>query len=548
VLLLPSILLKQQLNYIEFPTSFDFMINILKLLGVDDREFVRKIAEDMTDDRPGGVLNFIEEAMKWALRLNLVKMIGCDVNPIIPDGLIAPAQGDDENGYRQIYVGENYGTNFPRGGMNIDMSLIDAMGYLKVSPLDENGKLFYFDTEYKVNELYKSTDFNVFLWYVINKGMPAPLKEREKLAWDNRIKVLGISPQKSDITQWFDDSTEVGQKRKKIIDVVYVENGTKTIDRINIKINPENYYRCRKIFKKQKYKWNKSIYEFTHDYLNSMKLLHKRPILTSLLDTITGGSLKNISVKYSLNEEIIMAQVGKIIKNLTEAESTEIEDCYFSFSNDDFEEMLKESELNMLGKTMAGGVTYEFDANKLLTSLDAVSSAASKEEEVTAVENTFYDISATPAKDGSINTSDSIGFGSGWLMEIIKAFIYPIVKIFLSPKVLILFQIYSQIMGKATVDFIDLLKSIFSILKNIIKMLIDWVIKWLLNWVLKKLKPLLEMFAGKLFIEMLSEYRALLQIMLDCLIGFKINKVQATIDDVNYADIVPEATPTENNC
>lgn len=543
-----------KLNYIEFPTSFDFIIDILKLLGVDNRELITKLADKLTDDKPGGFLDIMEESLKWVLRVNIGKLAGCDINPIIPDSLIAPAQGDDEYGYFQIYEGENYGTNHARGGINLDLSLIDIMGYLKVSPLSENGKHFYFDVDgYGVNELYKSTDFNVFLWYVVNKGMSAPLKERQKLTWDNRVKYCRDRRKEQKTSEWLhipenwfsinEDSQITDPKkkiRKKVIDVVYIDNGTASANKLNIKISPEEYYRVRKWGKNQQidaFRMNKSIYEFNHDYLNSMKLLHKRPILTSIVNTFTGDMVSNISVNYSLTEKLVQAQVDKIIKNLVKLDSTEIEDCYFSFSNDDFNSMLEESEAKMLGKYINNGAAYTFDADSLLNSLDTVSSAANKQEEIAAIENTFFDIQATPAKDGDIETSDSISFGAGWIVEVIKSFIYPIIKVLLSPKVIVLFHVYSQVMGKPCVDIIDLLMSIISILKNLIKMVIDMVIKWLLDFLISKLKPILELFASILFIEMLNEYRALLQIMLDCLVWFKFNKVKTAIDDVNYADI-----------
>ena len=49
-----------KINYVDFPTSFDFMIDILKLLGVDNRELVQKIASLVADDEEGGFLDVLE--------------------------------------------------------------------------------------------------------------------------------------------------------------------------------------------------------------------------------------------------------------------------------------------------------------------------------------------------------------------------------------------------------------------------------------------------------------------------------------------------------
>ena len=77
----------------------------------------------------------------------------------------------------------------------------------------------------------------------------------------------------------------------------------------------------------------------------------------------------------------------------------------------------------------------------------------------------------------------------------------------------------------------------------------DLLIEMFLEFVIETLKPILELFASKLFLEMLEEYRTLLKIMLDCLFWFKTNKILTAIDDVNYADIdVPKVAPDDTKC
>ena len=245
-----------KINYIEFPTSFDFMIDVLKLLGVSNRELVQKVGELVADDKEGGFLNILDGIVKTVLKLNVSKLLSCEANPFIPDTMIGPSSGNDNTGYLQLFRGEQYGSNYLHGGFDMDVALLDVMGYLRHSPLSEEGKYLYNDSDYKVNDLYKSTDFNTFLWYVINKGMSAPEKERQKLTWDNRR--LGMT----DPEKWFKGEDS---KKKKIIDVVYRENGTTATNKINIKINPETYYKTGVKILGTTY--NKTIFEFNNDYL-----------------------------------------------------------------------------------------------------------------------------------------------------------------------------------------------------------------------------------------------------------------------------------------
>ncbi len=536
-----------KINYIELPTSFDFMIDILKLLGVDNRELVQKIAELVADDSEGGFLDGLEIAVKTVLKLNISKLLSCEANPFIPDTLIGPFVLDEKNGYLQIFKGEQYGADALHGGFDIDTSLIDIMGYLRTSPLSREGQYLYSDIDYKVNELYKSTDFNTFLWYVINKGMSTPEKERQKLTWDNRYS-FNLSTRDNDYkNKWFAGENN---NRKKIIDVVYRDNGTSTTNKINIKINPETYY--KKIKLGENTYLNKTIFEFNNDYLNSLKLFSSKIILTNLVDIFTGGL--NISLGYTLNEKMIMAQVDEIIKKVIEGDDTEIEDCYFSFSNDEFNDMLEKTELQMLGlKKMNGEFqeVYKYDTDKLLESLDAISSSATLQEKNTAIENLFFDIAATPAKDGSIECSDALSFGydSGLLSAILRAIIYPVVRVIFSPKVILMFQINSQVMGNTIPSLTDFIYGIFSILKNIIKLIKDLLLEMILKWLMEKLSQLLSLFSAQLLLETLSEYRALLETLLECIFWFKSSKVLTEIDDVNYADIIPsKETPTDNKC
>lgn len=529
-----------KINYVDFPTSFDFMIDILKLLGVDNRELVQKIASLVANDEEGGFLDVLEIMVKNVLKLNVSKLLSCEANPIIPDNMIGPPP-------EKNFDREPFGPNELFGGFDIDMGLIDVMGYLRHAPLSAEGKHYYNDTDYKVNELYKSTDFNTFLWYVINKGMSVPKEERKKLIWDNRF-LVGLSGENDEYkTKWFADEID---KRKKIIDVVYRDNGTTTTNTLNIKINPETYYQIREV--KGFGKCNKTIFEFNNDYLNSLKLFDSKVILTSLVDVFTNSF--NISIGYSLNEQMIMAQVDKIIKKVVEGDDTEIEDCYFSFSNDEFNEMLDETEMKMMGVKMMNGEfqePYAYDSNKLLTSLDAVSSAATLQEKTTAIENLFFDIAATPAKEGGIECTDALTFGydTGLLAALLRAIIYPIVRVIFSPKVMLMFQINAQVMGKTFPSFNEFIYGIFTILKNLIKQIKDLLLDEILKWLIEKLKPLLQLFASQILLETLTEYRALLEIMLDCIFWFKRNKVLTAIDDVNYADIVPsKGSPNDNKC
>ena len=57
-------------------------------------------------------------------------------------------------------------------GFTVPLRLIDPYGLLNYCPTNEVGKNFYnVDDDLTVNTLYKSQDLNAFIWYVMNRGV-----------------------------------------------------------------------------------------------------------------------------------------------------------------------------------------------------------------------------------------------------------------------------------------------------------------------------------------------------------------------------------------
>jgi hypothetical protein len=112
-----------------------------------------------------------------------------------------------------------------------------------------------------------------------------------------------------------------------------------------------------------------------------------------------------------------------------------------------------------------------------------------------------------------------------------------------------MFQINAQVMGNTIPSFNEFIYGIFNIIKNLIKQIKDLLLDYIFKWLVEKLKALLQLFASQILLETLSEYRALLEIMLDYIFWFKTNKVLTAIDDVNYADIIPtKESPDDKKC
>lgn len=542
---------------LKFSGTLDLITILFKVLGIDRDEIIQKItkllqgakdkaqevAEDAQDNIQdssdgSGFLAQLEEIVKIALELNIINILNCTTNPIISDNLL------------DVYYKES-DDKIERSGSGITLSVseIDFTGALNKNPFDTigNGSKFYFDTDnYNANTVYKSKDFNAFLWYIINKSDKS---QSDELIWDDRYRAKIYGKKKK------------GKNGdKQIIKCVYVDGVPPQNDKILIQIcgarkdgdtlKPANYCKSRGFnIGNEKALFNKTIFEFNHDFLSSIKLYEPKVIIAEIVEYLLGlgdSSLK-INLGLSLNEEIINAKVSNVIRKVIESDDTEINDCYFSFSNEEYNDMLEQSEKNRYN-ILKGDNYVESNADDILSKLNNITSNSTLIEDKTIIKNTLDEIIATPAQDGSGSVTTGLNFDMTF--ELIRMFAYPLIRPLFTPKVIFLLLVNKKIMGSIDdiddLDISSLINGLFFIIKDIIIKLKDVLIDLFTSWILEKLAPLLGLLASKLLMETLQNYRDLLQSILDnCMFNLQGSRVEGAIDDVRYADIIPQQTEPE---
>ena len=161
---------------INFSSSFDVLGILFKILKIDREELIEVVTDALDGDgEGGGNTGFIanaEEIIKIALETNIINILNCTTNPII------------SNEYMDEYTTTN--TIKKNGtGIIINLDEIDFTGTLKRNPCEEVNSKFFFDVSgYTVNDVYKSQDFNAYLWWVVNKGTA----EHSGSTWDDRYR------------------------------------------------------------------------------------------------------------------------------------------------------------------------------------------------------------------------------------------------------------------------------------------------------------------------------------------------------------------------
>lgn len=558
-------------------TSFDFMFDLLQIIGVDNSKLVEWASNLLVGDGETGVLDTIETVIKTALKLNIKNVLSCTVNPIIPDDLLD---------YHQVIGRDNIplkGVYTEGAGIEIDLGQIDFTGMLKIAPTSSIGKYYYFDNEHTPNNLFKSRDFNGFLWYCINKGlMTSEGNEKYKMMWDNRNKIK-IKKQKEEEQNTFYNAlipydfsfdnvdgrvkpSSVGfyndgdgntaphiPKKKQILQCQFVERSFPYNNKLKVQLCSSTYYKTRKLFSvgERNVKMNKTIFEFNNDYIDSLKLFDSKVLMAQIVDKLTGSLALNVN--YSINEIVTQGKIDNIIKKIIEADDTNISDCFYTFSNEEYDKLLQTATLKHAGLYKFSGdndTAIVIDSERLLESLTGITENSTLQEKNTTIKNTFTEVSATLAQDGSVSISDSFGFGMNIVFQMIHHIMSALIGAILSPKVMILLAINMHIMGNdVPKSFDELFEGLGNLIITIIKEIKDVILNELYNFLMEQLTPLIELFVSKLALETIKFYKELLTNLLEACFGGSGNKPQSMLDNVNYADIVPqETTPDVSVC
>ena len=538
-----------------------------------------------------GILDAIEIAIKAILLTNVKNLFTCSINPLIPYNVLKYPNG----------------MVLKQGGQGIKLSIptIDMFNILQHTPNSDYGKTLYFDNAMPSKSFWQSTDFNCFMWYVINKGTTMG-NEGLKHTWDNRVKYRKkfntndvfknnffdefkgngtlintedkVSPEtkyktnektnndKQSIKE-FNSKKKTGKyiEKKSYIILEYNENDpTLSVpNTLTMYLNADRYLRKMGRVNGEPLYVPKTVFEFNYDYIFSLKLFDSKVIVANIINSIIGitnsASASLLNVSYTFQQEAIAGKVGQIVKKVMEAEDTVINDDFFSFSNDQYETLLNETDIKYSENYHFGevyGSMSQSDVDSITKELNNIGNAATLNEQETIIKNIFTNVSATAATNADVTISDKFTLGSNIIFDLIKESITQIVLQVLSPKVMMLYAVNSYFMGDAAdgdfskINVKELLKGLTNLIISIVKQVLEMLLKELLSYLLNELKILLNALLRKIILERIEYYLEILQGILNLIKMFynaftKDKKDDSIIDNVNYADIVPpENNPT----
>lgn len=313
------------------------------------------------------------------------------------------------------------------------------------------------------------------------------------------------------------------------------QNASRTLDYPSAK---SNYYLFHPLIE-----WNT-------DFIMSVKLFDAKVVAAQLLDALTKcidcevGFNANIQLKY------IQSQIRDLVTKIIESDEGTVSDCFFSFSNDSYNSMLNEVELNRANLHSINDNTVNNipSVSDVMDSLNTISHDATQEELQSAISSSLF---SAATSTGSEAAGDMLGsnvdFNANFTIidNLLTQLTYVIVSIVLQPKVYTLLMINLALMGDdPNFDLAKFIQQFGDLISALIKEIRDHILEYFTNELLKVLNDLIKALALKLSLEQYQYYVTLLTHCIACL---KIHRGEFDWiqDGVNYADIT-ELNQTEN--
>lgn len=349
--------------------------------------------------------------------------------------------------------------------------------------------------------------------------------------------------------------------------------------------------------------FGKTVFEFNYDYVVSMKLFDQKSIASSIVNALLNinipipfkrrtKSSDDSDVEVDTTQLMIDSYVDKMVEKLIDTETGEYTDCFYTFSNEEYESLEQELANKISNNTLI--TKYDDspieDVYNVLNSYDADSTLNERTETITktlikAADICGFPTNETPNSENNPSNRLDGGFGdqskndAASLLDFIKrglkSLISAVVNALLSPKVLMLIQINRILMGgqpipttkkelinNYTIDIASVLDGLKAILTDIIRQVIDMILKEFLKLILERIKDLILGYIKKLGIEIAMKWVNIVRMLVSC---FKFNRnrlniqntdnqngdIQSIINQVDYADIdtlIDEIIPQTNKC
>ena len=304
--------------------------------------------------------------------------------------------------------------------------------------------------------------------------------------------------------------------------------------------------------KNKNYYYGKTLIEFNIDYIMSLSLFEPKSLTARLLDALV--SVLTIDLHLSYKQQLIKNEVKKMVSMINESDDLVVSDCFFTFSNDDYDAMTRQAELRKAGLlTINGDETsaVKINAQDILSSLNEINQNTNKETIQTVIEGTITNLTKE-LSNVEYEETDGVNFGvqMNLIENLLNSLAYVIVCSVLSPKVYLLLLINLRIIGRETnFNLEGFIAQYLQLIADLIRSIRDQILDFLLREIMIIIGDLVKEITLKLSIEQARYYSRLIMKLINC---FKLHgrNLDFNIDNVDYSDILPseEEEPKNNEC
>lgn len=547
-------------------SALDLTLNLLDMVGYTYDKLVEKLTGFMTKGVGDASLSVLDDTIRYAILAVLNGLVSCSNNPIISDHYL------DERTVsgRTIPAGE---------GFVINLDVLDLFNlFSKCNPTDKRGGFFYGDVTSGCtpSEVWKSGDLDTLMWYLINMVESRDMKpSNRKTYWDDRNPEFKDNVEEntdksySEMVLVGDDLLAEGKLLKKIFRIEFDD----TTNNFRILLNPDKYK--PKAGESDLVGSNKTIYKFNKDYIQSVRLLYPQSIIAGILDVVANGSITTSidgGVSYSLPDSILETTISEIITKIINSDDTEVEDCYFTFSNDEYNALIREADLRRkgiipsTGDTVVGTILDDQTIDSLLADISGFTSEATFQEQKTIIKNSVEQLVGgkvinnfidSKEWEATLKTNYSNWSADDWRSkgkQLIQAFIKKIVESVITPKIVLIYLMdYSYVNGEFPKTELDFMITFNKVIRDVVIKVMDYLIEKLFGEAYDRIKALVLSYIQMIFLEQIQKYKDIIVgLVQNCTLNINLpssTTLIGNIDNVQHADILEtKSTPGDDNC
>jgi len=351
-----------------------------------------------------------------------------------------------------------------------------------------------------------------------------------------------------------------------------------------------------------------TVYEFNYDYIMSQRLFEPGVVAKRLLNAVRveiypGLSLEvhNDHNKYSYNNQ--SQRIQNIVRQIIMEEDEEIYSCFYRFSNDDYDRMLRDSE-----NARYFGTDYNYNEYNGNTNIDSLldslyDDSATLDMQKTVIHNAIEASMANVIDQSSVALQDRRQIRIKFVLSLVTNLTSILMESLITPKMLLILYVNQRLLGGKKVndtlrgreeltinnltDSIsditveNLLNAMKGVVVAIAREIVEMIIRKLTELILDYIRQIVLELSKKIVMEQLQAfmdvYRLLLQLYssFNCaknlfgayapIVGSIFKKLRKLIkntntdlptvlDNVNYADIFDtdlygdEDKPLNTNC